>query len=40
MLDHSEKLTLVRDLIDAGITDASIIVLIIKRIEEELFIKN
>ncbi|WP_266096421.1 hypothetical protein [Acinetobacter pollinis] len=37
MLDHDKKLTLVRDLIDAGITDPSIIVETIKRIEEGLF---
>lgn len=40
MLDHAEKLTIVRDLIDAGITDPSIIVATIKRIEEGLFTKN
>ena len=40
MLTHEEKLALVRDLIDANVTDPSNIVAIIKHLEEKLFKAN
>ena len=40
MLTHEEKLTLVRDLIDAGVTDTNIIIASIKHLEKELFNKS
>jgi hypothetical protein len=40
MLTHEEKLTLVRDLIDAGVTDPTVITESIKHLEKELFNKS
>ncbi len=40
MLDHNEKLKLVIEFIQSGVKDADEIIFNIKKIENELFVKN